>query len=700
MKPPQDGKDSIEGLRIACLEPAATQVCLALGLASSIVGVTHECELEDTILHGDPTIHVLTQNGLKDGATQAEIHQAVSNEGKRRKQAEAEFDDDDDKANSFPVSSLYPIVKGAWELAKPNLVFTQDLCAVCAPTPLDVERVAGSSADNSQLVTVSLQPKSLQEVAETFVTVAEHCFDKSILNCGTNHPGKRLQESFWKDLETLRNAIEANRDKTLSKPKLLMLEWLSPPFSGGHWVHDMMDYACVESAMPATGSNKKSPCISWSNITKSDPDGVLVGCCGFSLERNAEDSRATQQFHKLRADIFACDGNSYFAQPTPLLVHGVAILATCAYQKQPRVLQAIDQCYQFFTTPLIPSSSAMGLEGVTLNPLPTNGNNDKSVSNSIAGIVDVEDLGNGYYELHQKACQEQKTTYIDPATGYQVFTEVAHRNRGKCCGSGCRHCPYNHVNVKDKLNRISQPSLLYQAPSSELFGCPDNDDDCNAQPVKVLFFSGGKDSFLTIRALVRQHQQESFGLVLLTTFDADSRTIAHQEVSIEDVMRQAQHLKISLLGVPLHRGSGQSYKDRIIQALQALDRWNVTSLVFGDLHLEHIKDWRESAMGPLGYSLEYPVWKVPYDDLMNDLDESRVPCVVSGSTCDFVAVGTPFDRTFYNKLVTEAPEGPAVETTKDGASIVRRIDAFGENGEFHSLAQVWNVTREQAQGIK
>ncbi len=29
-----------------------------------------------------------------------------------------------------------------------------------------------------------------------------------------------------------------------------------------------------------------------------------------------------------------------------------------------------------------------------------------------------------------------------------VFTEWYHRKRGSCCGSGCRHCPYGHQNVR------------------------------------------------------------------------------------------------------------------------------------------------------------------------------------------------------------------------------------------------------------
>ncbi|AKH20100.1 DUF5522 domain-containing protein [Sedimenticola thiotaurini] len=32
--------------------------------------------------------------------------------------------------------------------------------------------------------------------------------------------------------------------------------------------------------------------------------------------------------------------------------------------------------------------------------------------------------------------------------GLMVFTECYHRSRGNCCGSACRHCPFDHINVK------------------------------------------------------------------------------------------------------------------------------------------------------------------------------------------------------------------------------------------------------------
>ncbi|MHB1139243.1 MAG: DUF5522 domain-containing protein [Microthrixaceae bacterium] len=46
-------------------------------------------------------------------------------------------------------------------------------------------------------------------------------------------------------------------------------------------------------------------------------------------------------------------------------------------------------------------------------------------------------------EAHRRAMEQGSSTYIDPDTGYQVFTELAHRSRGSCCGSNCRHCPYS-----------------------------------------------------------------------------------------------------------------------------------------------------------------------------------------------------------------------------------------------------------------
>ena len=45
-------------------------------------------------------------------------------------------------------------------------------------------------------------------------------------------------------------------------------------------------------------------------------------------------------------------------------------------------------------------------------------------------------------EAHDRAVAEGEPGYLDPETGFFVFTAVALAAKGECCGSGCRHCPY------------------------------------------------------------------------------------------------------------------------------------------------------------------------------------------------------------------------------------------------------------------
>ena len=63
----------------------------------------------------------------------------------------------------------------------------------------------------------------------------------------------------------------------------------------------------------------------------------------------------------------------------------------------------------------------------------------------------MRDLHAATHALHEAACARGESPYRDPATGYTVFTRLAHLARGKCCGSACRHCPYDHEAVRRPL---------------------------------------------------------------------------------------------------------------------------------------------------------------------------------------------------------------------------------------------------------
>ena len=698
-------------LRIACLVPSATDICIALGLSDFIVGVTHECESAAWQL-SSTTCQILTYDNLcpngyndnNDGSsgqvpTQGHIHRQVMehSQQKQKQQREAlgavagsEYSTTTTCATTTTVEqepslllsssspppppqipSLYPINPEAWIQAHPNLVITQDLCQVCAPSldtvlslvhdmkntkqkhkttrttttsppsvVADDDDDDNSTDDNNNATTttttsitatreeaattiriVSLSPHSIQDVADTFVTVAEACH--------VRERGVELRCEFLDNLLLLQSTIQQQQSSTLrpqeqepqrepqhqeqhqimmKKKKVLILEWLDPPFDGGHWMVDMTELAGTTRTIlpPATTTRTtqsmhhkssynnndesllKSKPVSWSDIQRADPDVVIVACCGFDLQRNVEDAsnknygkflctlRATQQ-----GQLFAVNANQYMVKPGPSLVLGTVLVALCAHHNDNVIRQAIHNLS--FVPP-----DLLGRAYTQVNLLDhhdDDNHDDKSqmdTSPTMSLVADDDD----FHCRHERACQKGRESYIDPTTGYSVFTEVAHLKRGKCCGSGCRHCPYGHENLKDnKLRRIQQPCVLVSG-TLDLF-------HVRHGRLRILFFSGGKDSFLTIRALVKQAQQQQergnndilllqqnknlslsccFGLVLLTTFDATSRMIAHQDVHIDTVVRQASHMGLTLVGVPMHRASSESYVCRIRRALQVVER--------------------------------------------------------------------------------------------------------------------------------
>ena len=126
-------------------------------------------------------------------------------------------------------------------------------------------------------------------------------------------------------------------------------------------------------------------------------------------------------------------------------------------------------------------------------------------------------------QLHQIACQEGRDTYIDPATGYQVLTSKALIRRGTCCGNSCRHCPYGHINVSDLARtqaQITKPVLMNWVPRDG--------------SLDVLFWSGGKDSFLALSQLV----EENKNVILLTSFGAITNRVSIQDIHIKNISKQ------------------------------------------------------------------------------------------------------------------------------------------------------------------
>jgi hypothetical protein len=169
-----------------------------------------------------------------------------------------------------------------------------------------------------------------------------------------------------------------------------------------------------------------------------------------------------------------------------------------------------------------------------------------------------------------------------------------------------RHCPYLHQAVTDpslRKNTITQTVLIKHRPqrrklsssssnsSSEIDSDSSSDESSNSSNSKqaqlnVLFWSGGKDSFLTLRALQAEQRSDTSnsndssstaaasGILLLTTCDAVSGSVAFQNTHIRDVMAQATALSLDLLAVPLVGGEAKTavgpYVTAVLDALEPL----------------------------------------------------------------------------------------------------------------------------------
>ena len=641
------------------LLPSATEIVGGLGLEGHLVGVSHECDVAPTA----ERLRAVLESGCERVTTSdIDPHTLPQGEIDRRVKEALETGGD---------GALYGVDAAAVARASPSVLLTQTLCGVCAPATSAVEAVL--AAARVEPVVANLEPTTIDDVADSFRAVARAC--------DVPDRGEDLVAKFYDHLDRVRRAAEA---ASSSRPRVLLLEWLHPPFDGGHWVPEQIEAAGCEPARNVAGG--RSTGLSWDEVEAADADVVVIACCGFDLRRNVSDTVAhAPELSKLRAArdgrVYAVDGNRYFARPAQSLAAGAALVARCAHGPGLQLgaddlpAEGVGWCrvdvgaaagaasgggLSAASGGHVAADAGLAAEGATAATGSGGAGGDGDLA--AAGVAAAPD-GEGWAAAHAEAVARGSKTYDDPATGYSVFTEVAHRARGKCCGSGCRHCCFDHANVRDKARKISRPAwLLTPAP--------------DVASAAVLFWSGGKDSFLALRKLLADESEPE--IILLTTFDASERRVAHQDVDIASIVRQAEHLGLPLLGVPLDRASGEAYADSIAEGLAAIRRHvAIERLCFGDLHLEHIRGWREEALSGLGADLHFPLWHADYEDLSADLRASGVPCDVSATTVDAVAVGERFGE-------FETPQG---------------LDAFGERGEFHTLARVWEVPRRAALGV-
>lgn len=195
--------------------------------------------------------------------------------------------------------SLYAVDAELIDSLQPDLIVTQDLCAVCAVSSGDLATACPLEAE-----VVSLDPRSLGEVADTVRTLARRL--------DAREQGEAIVAGMREKIASVERAVAGR-----GRPRVFLAEWIDPPYCPGHWIPEMIERAGGYAVLGRLG--EPSCAVSWEKVLAQAPDLVVIAPCGFGAQGAAE--RASGLDLPCRA--VAVDADSYYARPAPRLADGV-----------------------------------------------------------------------------------------------------------------------------------------------------------------------------------------------------------------------------------------------------------------------------------------------------------------------------------------------------------------------------------------
>jgi len=276
-------------VRIVSLVPHATELLFALGLGDDVVAVTHECDFPLEVLE----LPRVTRDVLPAGLGAAEIDAAVR---ERTQQGKAIYELDEDRLEEL----------------EPDLIVTQELCAVCAVSYDDVVEVAGRLATAPRVV--SLDPKTLGEAMGDIRTIAQAT--------GVRDAALELVTRQRARIDAVRRAVQ-----DADPVRVAAIEWLDPVFVAGHWTPQIIELAGGADVLGFAGEHSEQS--TWETVAAARPEVVVVMPCGYDAERSREEAlRYAAELRGVGARrTVAVDAAAYFSRPGPRLVDGLELMA-------------------------------------------------------------------------------------------------------------------------------------------------------------------------------------------------------------------------------------------------------------------------------------------------------------------------------------------------------------------------------------
>lgn len=281
--------------RIVSLLPSATEMVFTLGLGDRLVGVTHECDHPDEA-RAKPAV---VRNALPiETMTEREIDEAVS-------------------ARLRAGLSLYELDAELIDALAPDLLITQSLCDVCAPSTNEIARLLERLSRKPELLWMS--PSDLAGIEENVLALGRAA--------GVEDRAARLVADGRARLVELTRATAG-----LERPRVFCMEWLDPVYCSGHWVPEMVRIAGGEDGLGCQGAESRR--IEWQAVLDWAPEVLIFMPCGYRLEAALERAPALYDLPRFadlpavrNGKVFVVDANAFFARPGPRVVDGAELLA-------------------------------------------------------------------------------------------------------------------------------------------------------------------------------------------------------------------------------------------------------------------------------------------------------------------------------------------------------------------------------------
>ncbi len=265
-------------MRVVSLLPSATEIVAELGCAEVLAGRSEECDWPPEV-------------GELPVVSRARVDTASL--------SSQEVDDVVRKAVA-DGRSLYVIDEDLLRSLAPDLVLTQDLCAVCA--------VPSGELCALDVPTLSLDPRTLEEIAESIELVGQAL--------GVGERARRRADRMRRDLEAVRASVAG-----LPRPRVFVAEWVDPPFAPGHWIPELVELAGGQCVLGRTGEHSFR--LDWDDVRAATPELVVLAPCGYTAPRAAEEAFPPD----VAPRVVAVDASEYYARPAPRVVEGARQLA-------------------------------------------------------------------------------------------------------------------------------------------------------------------------------------------------------------------------------------------------------------------------------------------------------------------------------------------------------------------------------------